>query len=284
MMNEKTCRLWLPFLGETAPAACDAPRRVAEYELKAGCAALGRPAPALVEDADMGEAYAFRESGIGTEIVGGPTGLLYGAYAWLEAAVCGEPLPEGTQKPFYGLRMLNCWDDASGDIERGYAGRSLWFEGGRMAWDDGRVRQLARALASTGINVLCLNNVNVRDEAALLIEDYLPDLARLAAVFRPYGVRLMVSVDFARPVAHGLDTADPLDENVQRWWRECADAVWQAVPDLAGFLVEADSEHRPGPFTYGRSHAEGANMLARAVAPHGGVLVWRAFVYNCQQD
>lgn len=284
MMSEKTCRLWLPRLGEIAPAACDTPRSVAEYELKAGCAALGASVPALIEDADMGEAYAFREGGAGPEIVGGPTGLLYGAYAWLEAAACGEALPEGAQKPFYGLRMLNCWDDASGDIERGYSGRSLWFEGGRMAWDDGRVRQLARALASVGINVLCLNNVNVRDEAALLIEDYLPDLARLAAVFRPYGVRLMVSIDFARPVAHGLDTADPLDARVQRWWRDCADAVWQAVPDLAGFLVKADSEHRPGPFTYGRSHAEGANMLARAIAPHGGVLVWRAFVYNCQQD
>ena len=139
-------------------------------------------------------------------------------------------------------------------------------------------------LGSAGLNVLCVNNVNVKGEAELLIEDYLPRLARLADEFRPFGVRLMVSIDFSRPMAHGVGTADPLDEGVQRWWAERAEAVYAAVPDLAGFLVKADSEHRPGPFTYGRTHAEGANMLARAVAPHGGKLVWRAFVYNCQQD
>ena len=262
------------------PAACDTPAKVAAFELKLGCKALGIKRPRW----QWSRAWARATRSTDDTITGGETGVLYGAYAWLLAKAAGEPLPEGVQKPFWPLRMLNCWDNADGSVERGYSGRSLWFEGGRLRWDGPRIRQLGRMLASAGINVLCVNNVNVRSDAARLIEDRLPDLARLADAFRPFGVRLMVSIDFSRPLAHGVGTADPLDAGVQAWWAERADAVWAAIPDLAGFLVKADSEHRPGPFTYGRSHAEGANMLARAVAPHGGVLVWRAFVYNCQQD
>ena len=273
-------RAWLPCLTRDVPADCDTPAKLAAFELRSACERLGKPAPILREDPAMGEGYAFD----GAAVTGGPTGVLYGAYACIQALAAGEPMPVGEQRPFYGLRMIDCWDNADGSVERGYAGRSLWFEGGRLSWDDGRIRQLGRMLASVGLNALCVNNVNVRGEAALLIEDYLPDLARLAALLRPFGVRLMASVDFARPLAHGLPTADPLDEAVARWWRERADAVWRAIPDFAGFLVKADSEGRPGPFAYGRTHAEGANMLARAVAPHGGVLVWRAFVYNCRQD
>ena len=274
-------RTWLPFLNADVPVSRDTPVKVAASELQLGCAALGVDLPALKTVPDMGEGYCVAADAI----AGGATGVLYGVYAWLMAKAAGEALPEGIQKPFWALRMLNCWDNADGTIERGYAGRSLWFEGGRLSWDGARVRQLGRMLASVGVNALCVNNVNVGRDEALLIEDaLLPELARLADAFRPFGVRLMVSVDFARPIAHGVGTADPLDAGVQRWWRERADAVWAAIPDLAGFLVKADSEHRPGPFTYGRSHADGANMLARAVAPHGGVLVWRAFVYNCKQD
>ncbi len=274
-------RTWLPFLDADVPAACDTPPRTAAFELNLGCGALGLKAPALEVDPSLGEGFAITTDGIR----GGETGVLYGVYAWLMAQAAGEPLPEGPQKPFWPLRMLNCWDNADGSVERGYAGRSLWFEGGRLCWDGPRIRQLGRMLASAGINALCVNNVNVRADAARLIEDEgLPELARLAAAFRPFGVRLMTSIEFSRPLAHGVGTADPLDEAVRRFWRERADAVWAAIPDFAGFLVKADSEHRPGPFTYGRSHAEGANMLARAVAPHGGVLVWRAFVYNCMQD
>ncbi len=274
-------RTWLPFLSADIPAACDTPAKVAEHELKLGCAALDLDVPALQIDPAMGEGYEITDTGI----TGGKTGLLYGVYAYLCAKAAGERPPTGPQKPFYALRMLNCWDNADGTIERGYSGRSLWFEGGRLDWDPARIRQLGRMLASVGINVLCVNNVNVGDSEALLIEDaLLPELAKLADAFRPFGVRLMVSIDFARPIAHGVGTADPLDAGVQAWWRARADAVWTAIPDLAGFLVKADSEHRPGPFTYGRSHADGANMLARAIAPHGGALVWRAFVYNCKQD
>lgn len=279
-MNRPIRRAWLPFLDVDVPRDCDTPEKVAAFELKAGCAALDLPVPALKTDPALGEGYAIS----GDAITGGDTGVLYGAYAYLMAAAAGEKAPEGVQKPFWPLRMINCWDNADGSIERGYAGRSLWFEGGDFCYDEGRLRQLGRMLASVGLNVLCVNNVNVKAEAELLIEDYLPKLAKLADLFRPFGVRLMTSIDFSRPLAHGVGTADPLDAGVQRWWRERADAIWRAIPDFAGFLVKADSEHRPGPFTYGRTHAEGANMLARAVAPRGGVLVWRAFVYNCMQD
>ena len=279
-MKQTIRRAWLPFLDRDVPAELTTCAQMASFELETACARFGAQVPAIRVDAAMGEDYRIAD---GT-ITGGETGALYGAYAFIEALATGAETPCGRRHPFYPLRMINCWDNADGTIERGYSGRSLWFEGGRMTWDDARIRQLGRMLASAGLNVLCVNNVNVRNEAELLIEDWLPDLARLAALFRPFGVRLMISIDFSRPMAHGVPTADPLDARVQEWWKARADAVWAAVPDLAGFVVKADSEHRPGPFTYGRTHAEGANMLARAIAPHGGVLVWRAFVYNCLQD
>ena len=180
--------------------------------------------------------------------------------------------------------MINCWDNMDGSVERGYAGRSLFFEGGEFAYDPARIRHLARMMASVGLNVICVNNVNVHEPAQGLIAERLPELSALADLFRPFGVRLMVSVDFSMPLREGLPTADPLDPDVQAWWRRTAKKVYDEVPDLAGFLVKADSEGRPGPFTYGRSHADGANLLARALKPFGGALVWRCFVYNCRQD
>ena len=283
-MKSSPRRAWLPYLDVDVPVACATPAQVAEFELKAGCARLDAPLPQLQADEALGEGYHIIERDGCPVILGGQTGLLYGAYAYLEAQAAGEAAPAEAQRPFYALRMINCWDNPDGSIERGYSGRSLWFEGGHLKWDDARLRQLGRMLASVGLNVLCINNVNVGETAQALIEDDLPLLRQLAALMRPFGVRLMVSINFAQPISRGVPTADPLDARVAAWWRERADAVWQAVPDLAGFLVKADSEHRPGPFTYGRTHADGANMLARAIAPHGGVLVWRAFVYNCRQD
>ena len=283
-MNHAIRRTWLPYLNVDVPERCVTPRMTAEYELEAGCAALGLPLPALDLEEAMGEGYRIDCGSDGWRIVGGSTGLLYGTYAWLESMAADADMPVGTQIPFYPLRMIDCWDNADGSIERGYSGRSLWFEGNRLVWDEPRIRQLGRMLASVGLNVLCINNVNVVGAAERLIDENLPELAHLAQSFRPFGVRLMVSINFAQPLSDGLDTADPLNESVAAWWRRRADAVWHAVPDLAGFLVKADSEHRPGPFTYGRTHADGANMLARAIAPHGGRLVWRAFVYNCLQD
>ena len=269
--------LWLPFLSDVPDASARAPEAMAKAELaQAGIAAE------LTLEPGMGERWTISEDG--SAITGGETGLLYGAYRLMMARAAGEPLPKGEQGPRYPLRMLDCWDNAEGDIERGYSGRSLFFEGGRLSYDADRLRQLGRLLASVGINVLCINNVNVRDPAHRLIENWLPGLAKLAAIFQPFGVRLMVSIDYAQPIRHGIPTADPLNSRVQNWWKEQTAKVYAAVPDLAGYLVKADSESRPGPFTYGRDHAQGANMLARALAPHGGVLVWRCFVYNCQQD
>ncbi len=275
-MNEKR-HLWLPFLKSDLPENLTTPAQTARAELEqAGIAAK------LNLVTDMGESWSVSKDG--SEITGGETGVLYGAYRLMMARAAGEALPTGVQTPRYPLRMINCWDNADGDVERGYSGRSLFFEGGKFDYDPARMRQLGRLLASVGINVLCINNVNVRDPAHRLIEDWLPELAKLADIFRAFGVRLMVSIDYAQPIRHGIPTADPLDERVAQWWIEQTKKVYAAVPDLAGYLVKADSESRPGPFTYGRNHAEGANMLARALAPHGGVLVWRCFVYNCQQD
>ena len=279
-------RYWLPFLTQDVPASLTRPSQVARFELDQALPKLAPQMQVQLEvDESMGDGYILRRAADLVFITGGETGVLYCVYRLLMGLYTGEQLPhQHSLKPRYDLRMVNNWDNADGDIERGYSGRSLLFEGGRFSYQPERLRQLARLLASVGLNVLCINNVNVRNPAHRLIEDWLPELAEVAAIFRPFGVKLMVSIDYAQPMRHGIDTADPLAERVQAWWNEQCRIVYEAIPDLAGFLVKADSEHRPGPFTYGRNHAEGANMLARALKPYGGKLVWRCFVYNCQQD
>ncbi len=276
--------LWLKVLAETLPA-CETPAEAAEAELKAFFGQRGKGERfELAEDAALGDGYSVTCEAGCYHVAGGKSGVLYGAYSLIEALRLGRSGMPLASAPRYPLRMLNGWDNMDGAIERGYAGRSLWFEDGRFDYDPARIRYLGRLLASAGINVLCVNNVNVHAPAQRLLSDMLPDLSRFAALLRPFGVRLMVSVDFSLPLQEGLATADPLDEEVGRFWAVTAERVWAAIPDLAGFLVKADSEHRPGPNAYGRTHAEGANMLARAVAPQGGVIVWRAFVYDCLQD
>ena len=272
--------LWLNRLSEDVPADVRTPAELARYELNsAGVTA------ALREDLTLGDGYRIEPAADGSfNIAGGPAGLLYGAYRLILDRLCGEETAAVSTAPKYGLRMVNCWDNMAGDIERGYAGRSLYFENGHFAYDPRRMRTLGRLLASCGLNVLCVNNVNVHEPAQRLLEDFLPELADLADIFRPFGVRLMVSIDFSQPMRHGVPTADPLDPGVRNWWKETAARVYTAVPDLAGFLVKADSEGRPGPFTYGRNHADGANMLAEALKPYGGYVIWRCFVYNCRQD
>ena len=286
-MINQTCLTWLPFLPEAVSADCLSPVQTARAELAQGLAYLNSDVNVEMQlQPGMGDGFRVERDGSRITLTGGETGVLYGAYRVLMALYTGEKLPKSHQQsPRYVLRMLNCWDNAEGDVERGYSGRSLFFEGGRLSYDPERIRQLARMLASVGVNVICINNVNVHAPAHKLIEEeWLPEVAELAAIFRPYGVKLMLSVDYAHPIRHGIPTSDPLDEQVQAWWKQRAEIVYRAIPDLAGFLVKADSEHRPGPFTYGRNHAEGANMLARALKPHGGQLVWRCFVYNCMQD
>ena len=275
--------LWLSQLKDPVPDGLKTPAELARFELSH---ALPDPAVTLAEDASLGDGYRIEALDDGSfHIAGGSTGLLYGAYRLILDRLCGETISDSVESaPKYALRMIDCWDNPDGTIERGYAGRSLFFADGKLSWDPERIRELGRLLASAGLNVLCINNVNVHFPAQLLLEDDLPSLALLAEAFRPFGIRLMVSIDFSQPMRSGIPTADPLDPAVREWWKKTASQVWAAIPDLAGFLVKADSEGRPGPFTYGRNHADGANMLAEAVRPYGGVIVWRCFVYNCRQD
>lgn len=275
--------LWLNRLSYHVPEKLLRPPEVARFELDH---ALPGTTVDLNLQEEMGDAWEICPDEDGSMCLsGGETGLLYAAYRLIMDSLCGIRICDRlSSSPKYSLRMINCWDNADGSIERGYSGRSLFFNGGKLSYSVERVREVARLMASVGLNVLCINNVNVHDPAQQLLEEYLPDLAALASLFRPFGVRLMISVDFSQPIRHGIATADPLDPAVRDWWKKTAVRVYEAVPDLAGFLVKADSEGRPGPFTYGRDHADGANMLAEALQPFGGIVVWRCFVYNCRQD
>lgn len=208
-------------------------------------------------------------------------GLLYATYHLLRLQAEGADCTrlDIQEKPAFDIRVLNHWDNLDGTIERGYAGRSLW------KWEEltdsvsARYREYARANASVGINGTVLNNVNASPE--ILSADYLQKVRKLADVFRPYGIKVYLSVNFASPMKlGGLSTADPLDEEVARWWEEKVQEIYGLIPDFGGFLVKANSEGQPGPCDYGRTHAEGANMLAEALKPYGGIVMWRAFVYS----
>ena len=230
------------------------------------------------------------KAGDGTLVIAGQDepGILYGVFRFLSLLARGKA--HGTmdirEEPVSPLRIINHWDNLDGSIERGYAGPSLFYRDNRFDYDRERIADYARMLASVGINRVSINNVNVRASAKLLIsEEYLGDVAALASVFRPFGIRLLLSINFGAPWSQGrLPTADPLDPAVAAWWKEKAAVIYRHIPDLAGFLVKADSEGEPGPFQYNRTHVDGANMLAKAVKPHGGEIVWRCFVYNCVQD
>jgi len=209
-------------------------------------------------------------------------GILYGAFDLLRRIQSDDhPLSELsiTSTPRIARRLLNHWDNLDGFVERGYAGDSLWH------WDelpdtlDPRYHDYARAMASLGLNGTVLNNVNA--DARILTADYLRKVAALADLFRPYGLRVYLSARFSAPIEiGGLPTADPLAPEVATWWRAKAAEIYALIPDFGGFLVKANSEGQPGPHDYGRSHAEGANRLADALAPHGGIVIWRAFVYS----
>jgi alpha-glucuronidase len=195
-------------------------------------------------------------------------GLLYGAYALLR----GE---QGSSKPFYKLRILDHWDNLNGSIERGYAGRSIFWP----TFNAAHIKEYARANASIGINGSVLNNVNASPQ--MLSHEQLLKVQQIAAILRPYGIRVYLSVNFASPMGlGGLKTADPLNKQVRKWWQKKVNEIYQIIPDFGGFLVKANSEGQPGPGDYKRSHADGANMLADALAPHGGIVMWRSFVYG----
>lgn len=214
-------------------------------------------------------------------------GILYGTFrAIFNMKTCSKLSDIAcSESPASPLRILNHWDNIDGSIERGYSGNSFFFEDGEVIAND-RTETYARLIASVGINATVINNVNVRDGATLLIgHKYRSKVGKLAAIFAKYGIRLFLSLNFAAPIEMGgLATCDPNDENVKAWWKNTMDDLFGDIPELGGFLIKADSEGRPGPFTYDRTHADGANMLADAVAPYGALIIWRCFVYNCKQD
>ncbi|HKM21085.1 MAG TPA: alpha-glucuronidase family glycosyl hydrolase, partial [Lachnospiraceae bacterium] len=239
------------------------------------------------ENQELGqEGYVIKQSN-GSYYICGQTekAVLYGMFRFLalvrQAQLSVLPITEVPHNP---IRMLNHWDNMDGSIERGYSGNSFFFQNDEMMIDD-RTRDYARFLASIGINAVAINNVNVKGAAtALISERFYKQVQELSELFLSFGVKLFLSVNYAMPCEYGLNTADPLDATVKEWWSNKCKEVYQNVPDLGGFLIKADSEGRPGPFTYGRTQADGANMLAEAIRPYEGLIIWRCFVYNCQQD
>ena len=218
---------------------------------------------------------------------GSDPGLLYGIHHFLrllqtQREISDLRLREAPRNP---LRMINHWDNLDGTVERGYAGKSIFYEQNRLSADCARIRDYARLLASVGINGLVVNNVNVHREETGLIRDKLEIVVKMADIFRVYGIKIFLSINYAAPLTLGeLTTAAPLDDRVRDWWRARVEQIYEQIPDFGGFLVKADSENRPGPFTYGRNQAEGANVIAEALQPFGGLVIWRCFVYNCRQD
>lgn len=215
-------------------------------------------------------------------------GVLYGAFHLLRLMQNRGNLQQLdiVENPKNQLRMLNQWDNMDGSIERGYAGNSIFYQDHQFSDELNRIEDYARLLASVGINGIAINNVNVHQvESNLITSALLPKVAEVAGIFRAFGITTFLSVNYASTIQIGnLSTADPVDSKVREWWKEKAEEIYSYIPDFGGFLVKADSEHRPGPFTYGRNHADGANMLAEALHPFNGIVLWRCFVYNCLQD
>lgn len=231
-------------------------------------------------------------------------GCLYGFYQLIRRRLSGQN-EQISSTPDQPIRMIDQWDQIDGSIERGYAGASILFgdlnqvdnpdrgdfgvvekSGDPFRHDLDRVIMYARMLASVGINAISLNNVNVRGKAtSLIVEPYLAGVKELANIFRGFGIRVYLAINWEAPKHIGnLDSSDPLNTDVLKFWQNICDGIYLQIPDFGGFIVKADSEGEPGPYQYGRTHAEGANMLAKAIEPHHGVIIWRAFVYNSKQD
>ena len=263
---------------------------------RAGALLVGTPAslPAIARlglelDGLGDEGYLIRSvqaDGRAATVVAANTdaGALYGSFHLLRLLQTGQAVDalDLREAPKVKLRVLNHWDDLNRHVERGYSGQSIWDWHRLPDWLDPRYTDYARANASIGINGTVLNNVNAN--AQILTPMYLDKVAALAGVLRPYGIRVYLSARFSAPMEiGGLETADPEDPAVRRWWRAKTDEIYALIPDFGGFLVKANSEGQPGPQDFGRSHADGANMLAEAVGPHGGVVMWRAFVYSDEE-
>ena len=211
--------------------------------------------------------------------------VLYGTFALLRKIAMGDSVAAIDEKdaPYAPLRWVNEWNNIDGSIERGYGGRSIFWDGGHVREDLTRVNEYGRLLASIGINGISINNVNANP--LVLSAEFVPQIARVADVLRPWGLRVAIAIDFGSPQSLGkLPTYDPLDPAVIAWWKARVDDIYKAVPDFAGFVLKADSEGRVGPSAYGRTHADAANVVARALAPHGGVIFYRGFVYDHHMD
>lgn len=286
MAAEDGSHLWLR-LPVNAHAEISAPRQsptlnIAVEELQQ--AWKGAPVRLVIQKDKQLQAEGFRirhEDNKITLTSPTETGLLYAAYHLLRMQETGQNVVEAqtTENPAYNLRILNHWDNMDRTVERGYAGQSLWN------WEElpntlsDRYKEYARANASIGINGTVLNNVNASPK--ILSAEYLQKVKALADIFRPYRLRVYLSVNFASPMAlDSLSTADPLDKEVIRWWKNKVKEIYRIIPDFGGFLVKANSEGQPGPCDFGRTHAEGANMLADALKPYKGIVMWRAFVYS----
>ena len=269
VMAEDGSRLWLRY-ERVQKAEVTGPECIAKEELRNYYA--GEKANLVIDTSMPEDAYNISGSTITAK---NEIGLMYGAYALLR----GE---SGYSAPYWKLRILNHWDNLDGSIERGYAGKSIFWdpeknEIGKEKRD--LIKEYARANASIGINGTVLNNVNASPK--MLSAPYIQQVKEIAAILRPYGIKVYLSVNFASPMALGkLKTADPLDKNVVAWWKAKAKEIYQQIPDFGGFLVKANSEGQPGPGDYHRTHAQGANMLADAVKPYGGIIMWRSFVYG----
>lgn len=232
------------------------------------------------------EGYTIRSAG--NDIIlesSAEKGLLYAAYHLLRLQAEGNDCKNLniSESPLNEYRILNHWDNIDGTVERGYAGKSLWKWEELPSVISPAYEKYARANASVGINGTVLNNVNASVE--ILSDKYLAKVKALSDIFRPYGIKVYLSVNFASPMKlGGLDTADPMDEKVAEWWKRKVHEIYSLIPDFGGFLVKANSEGQPGPCDYGRTHAQGANMLASALKPYGGIVMWRAFVYSPTDD
>lgn len=269
---------------------CDIVSKTAENELRAALNIGGGDGNIVLKCNKLIADEGYEISVEGKDLVlcaSSGKGHLYGAHSLLRQIATGKNPYKISEKaaPFNPLRMLNHWDNSNGSIERGYAGESFFFKDGEIVINN-RTEYYARLISAVGINAVVINNVNVKNEATNFIKQpYLSPLAQMADIFAKYGIKMFLSVNFAAGIEMGeLQTADPLEESVANWWQAKCKILFETIGNFGGFLVKADSEGRPGPFTYGRTHADGANMLAKAVEPYNGVIIWRCFVYNCQQD
>ena len=274
--NEDGCRLWLR-LDAVNTTAITGVKCTAMTELQTYW--QGGPVVLKRQKGLTKDGYTIKSQNGKTVIAAAnDAGLLYGAYHLLRLQQTGQPTAslDISEQPFYDLRILNHWDNPNGTVERGFAGKSIFLNP-----DPEHIKMYARANASVGINGTVLNNVNAKPEA--LTTESLQKAKTIADQLRPYGIRVYLSINFASPIkVGGLKTADPLDADVISWWKDKVNEIYQLIPDFGGFLVKANSEGEPGPQDFGRTHADGANMLAGVLKPHKGIVMWRAFVFAPQ--